>query len=379
MKLSEFTYHLPLERIAQEPVTPRDHSRVLILDKKSSRLQHRKFFEIEKFLQPGDVLVINDSKVIPARLLGRKKETGGKLEVFLLKEISPKTWEVLIGGHGRREGVIVKFGHGLEGKVVKKLADGVWHFRFNLGGKKFKDIIRKIGLTPTPPYIRQRSNLKKYQTVYAQKEGSVAAPTAGFHFTKKLINRLKKKGVQFECVTLHVGLGTFQSVKVKKVEKHRMHPEFVEVKKDVIRRLLAAKKEGRRIIAVGTTSVRVLETVLPKYVDKKNRGIQYSLSEVPTAVETKSKDGAFLQKFYPSTGSGYKIFENYKGWVDTFIYPGYKFRFTDAMITNFHLPESTLIMLVAAFAGRKKILQSYETAKREGYRFYSFGDAMFIY
>ena len=337
MKTSDFNYYLPKERIAQQPISPRDHSRLFILNRKTGETKHKKFYEIGDFLQPGDVLVLNNSKVIPARLLGRKKETGGKLEIFLLKRISPKTWEVLIGGHGRKQGIKVEFKQGLEGRVIK-LPDGIWHFRFNLAGSKLQKIIKKIGQAPTPPYIKQKSNLTKYQTVYAQKEGSVAAPTAGFHFTKRLINQLKKKGIQFEYVTLHVGFGTFQPVKARNIKQHKMHPEFVEVNKEVITRLWQARKNGQRIIAVGTTSVRVLETVLSK----------------------KSKGG-------------------FRGWVDTFIYPGYTFKSTDAMITNFHLPESTLIMLVSAFAGRKNILKVYETAKRKKYRFYSFGDAMLLF
>lgn len=343
MKTSDFYYHLPKERIAQKPISPRDYSRVFVLDRKTGKAQHKKFYEIGEFLRAGDVLVLNNSKVIPARLIGRKKQTGGQIEIFLLKKISARTWEVLLGGHSRREGIEIEFKQGLAGEIIKKLPNGIWsssarwHFRFNQGGKKFKETIKKIGQTPTPPYIKQKSNLTKYQTVYAQKEGSVAAPTAGFHFTKRLINKLKKKGIQFEYVILHVGFGTFQPVKVKNIEKHQMHPEFVEVKKDVIKRLLQAKKEGRRIIAVGTTSVRVLEIILPKK---------------------------------PQVG--------YRAWVDKFIYPGYKFKFTDAMITNFHLPQSTLIMLVCAFAGRKNILKAYEIAKRKKYRFYSFGDAMLI-
>lgn len=346
MKLELFDYHLPKNLIAQVPQSPRDHSRLLILDRKSGKISHHKFFEVEKFLKAGDVLVLNDSKVIPARLWGRK-ETGGKLEVLLLKKISPKVWEVLMGGKGRREGLKINFKKSLKGEIIKKLPRGIWHLKFNYSGKKFDNILQKIGEAPTPPYIKQKSNLKKYQTVYAQKEGSVAAPTAGFHFTKSLINKLKKKGVQFEFVTLHVGFGTFEPVRVDDIEKHKMHPEFVEVKRNVIRRLLQAKKEGRKIVAVGTTSVRVLETVFKNQTGRRE-----------------------LIRALPRGG--------FHGWINTFIYPDYKFKFVDALITNFHLPKSTLLMLVSAFAGRKRILKAYEIAKRKKYRFYSFGDAMLI-
>lgn len=346
MKLKLFDYQLPKEYIAQKPVSPRDHSRLLVLDRKSGKISHHKFFEIEKFLKPDDVIVVNNSKVIPARIWG-KKETGGKIEILLLKKISPQVWEVLLGGKGRKEGLKINLGKELKGEVIKKLPRGIWQLKFNYSGRKFDNIIKKIGEAPTPPYIKQKSDLKKYQTVYAQKEGSVAAPTAGFHFTKQLINKLKKKGVQFEYVTLHVGYGTFQPVKVENIEKHKMRPEFMEVKRDVLKRLLQAKKEGRRIVAVGTTSVRVLETVF-----KNQTGRARINSRLPR--------GGFHE------------------WINLFIYSGYKFKFTDALITNFHLPKSTLLMLISAFAGRKNILKAYEIAKRRRYRFYSFGDAMLI-
>lgn len=362
MKLSLFNYHLPKKYIAQKPVSPRDHSRLLILDRNSGKIAHHRFYEIEKFLKPGDVLVMNNSKVIPARLWGRK-ETGGKIEVLLLNKIFNQVWEVLIGGKGRKEGLKVKFSKKLKGKIIQKLPDGIWQMRFSIGGEKFKTILQKIGEVPTPPYIKQKSNLKKYQTIYAQKEGSVAAPTAGFHFTKKLINRLKKRRVQFEYITLHVGYGTFQPVKEENIKKHKMYPEFVEVKKGVIQRLQKAKKEGRRIVAIGTTSVRVLETVMG------NRR---------ASAQWRQKIGVVAP-----------IYTNdFKGWINLYIYPGYKFKFIDALITNFHLPKSTLLMLVSAFAkapadrsafaGRTKILKAYEIAKRKKYRFYSFGDAMLI-
>jgi len=356
MKLELFDYQLPKKYIAQKPISPRDHSRLLVLERKSGKISHHQFFEIEKFLEPSDIIVMNNSKVFPARLWGKKEETGGKIEVLLLKKLSPLVWEILIGGKGRKEGLVVNFSQGLKGKVIKKRSGGIWQMQFNCPGKKFQEIIKKIGEAPTPPYIKQKSDLKKYQTVYADKEGSAAAPTAGFHFTKSLINKLKKKGIQFEYVTLHVGFGTFQPVKVKDIEKHKMHSEFVEIKKDVLSRLLKAKKEKRRIIAVGTTSVRVLETVMGR---------------------------PRINSRLPACG--------FKGWINLFIHPGFKFKFVDILITNFHLPKSTLLMLVSAFVspcgtsadrsafvGRKNIFKAYQEAMRKKYRFYSFGDAMLI-
>ena len=285
---------------------------------------------------------MNNSKVIPARLLG-EKETGGKMEVFLLNKVGRGQWEVLVGGKGQKEGLIILFPKNLKARLVERKDGGAWIVGFNKTGGEFEKIYKRIGEAPVPPYIKQKSDLKEYQTVYAKKEGSVAAPTAGFHFTKELISKLKKDGVEFQEVTLHVGLGTFQPVKVSDITKHKMHPEFVEVPKETLIKLWRAKKEGRRIIAVGTTSVRVLETVMAELKDKKN---------LPD--------------------------KSFKGWVNIFIYPGFKFKFVDAMITNFHLPESTLLMLVSAFAGRKNILSAYEIAKQKNYRFYSFGDAMLI-
>ncbi|MFA6525336.1 MAG: tRNA preQ1(34) S-adenosylmethionine ribosyltransferase-isomerase QueA [Patescibacteria group bacterium] len=342
MYLRHFSYHLPKKHIAQKPINPRDHSRLLVLDKNAGSIQHKHFFDIINFLDKGDIVVMNNSKVIPARLLGEKK-TGGKMEIFLLNRVSKGQWEVLVGGKGQKENLIVLFPKNLKAKLIERKDGGTWVASFNKKGEEFEKIYKKIGEAPVPPYIKQKSDLKKYQTVYAKKEGSVAAPTAGFHFTKELIRKLKKKGVEFQEVTLHVGLGTFQPVKVSDITKHKMHPEFVEVPKETLKKIWQAKKEGRRIIAVGTTSVRVLETVMAGLKNEKNSPKQ-----------------------------------SYKGWVNIFIYPGFKFKFVDAMITNFHLPESTLLMLVSAFAGRKNILHAYEIAKKKNYRFYSFGDAMLI-
>jgi len=337
MKPEDFSYHLPKELIAQQPIKPRDRSRLLVFNRRTDRIKHDQFFCLDKYLHQGDVLVFNDTKVFPARLWG-KKQTGGKIEVFLLKSLQGKVWEVLIGGKVRRTGLVIKFGKNLQCEVIKKLGDGIWQVKFNKAPKQVLSIANQIGSTPTPPYIKKLAKLADYQTIYAKKTGSVAAPTAGFHFTKRLLGRLKKKGVRFEYITLHVGYGTFQPVKVDNIKKHKMHAEYAEMDSKTIKRLLKAKKEGRRIIAVGTTTVRTLEAVVKK-----------------------------------KTGS------SYKGWVNIFIYPGYKFRFIDAMITNFHLPQSTLLMLVSAFAGRKKVLEIYKKAVKKKYRFYSFGDGMLIW
>ncbi len=337
MRRSLFFYHLPQDRIAQRPIRPRDHSRLLVMDRRQHRLQHRHFYDLPKFLRSGDVLVFNNSKVFSARLAAHKA-SGGKLEVFLLRPYRGNTWEVLIGGKVRRVGAELRIGSKLRGTVIKRLAAGVWHVRFTMPPKAVYRIANQIGSTPTPPYIKQASRLADYQTVYAGPVGSVAAPTAGFHFTNRLLRQLRQMGVQQEYVTLHVGLGTFQPVKVDDITQHQMHPEFVEVDQATARRIHTARREGRRIIAVGTTSVRVLETALAT-----------------------ARPRAF------------------HGWVNTFIYPGYRFRMVDGMITNFHLPESTLLMLVSAFAGRKRILDAYHKAIQRGYRFYSFGDGVLIY
>ena len=345
MRLSLFDYKLPKNLIAQKPMRPRDNSRLLVLNKRQKTISHHKFYEIEKFLNPGDVLVLNNSKVIPARLYGRREGTGGKLEIFLLRQLNTNTWECLVGGRRARVGLKLNFSKTLKGELLKKLDEQKWQIRFNKCGQSLEKEIYKIGQTPTPPYIKKQLTINNqqlaanYQTVYARHDGSVAAPTAGFHFTKRLLNKLKKKGVQFEFLTLHVGLGTFAPVKTQKIENHKMHPEFAVLNKSTCTRLNKAKKEGRRIITVGTTSVRVLESVANKKAQLK-----------PTTQD-----------------------------INLFIYPGYKFKFTDCLITNFHLPKSTLLMLVSAFASRPLILKVYQQAIKKKYRFYSFGDAMFIY
>lgn len=387
MRLKDFDYSLPNELIAQEPTRPRDHSRLLVLDKKTGRIEHKHFFDISDYLKSGDVLVLNNSKVFPARLFGKKSLTGGRVEIFLLKKEDPalstissprpsgtpllirrggggegvtdgerskeEVWQCL--ARNGKVGVEIIFEKGLRAEIVKKNDDETYDVKFNKSGKKFMSLIEKIGQMPLPPYIRQETknkNFKKqenlpagrqardkfYQTVYAdsKKMGSVAAPTAGLHFTPRLIKQLKKKGVQIEYITLHVGLGTFAPVKTDDITEHKMHAEWVEIDGKTMDRIKKAKKEKRRIIAVGTTSARALESVLPS--SKKS----------------------------------------FAGRVDIFIYPPYKFKIIDAMITNFHLPKSTLLMLISALAGKKNIDKAYQEAIKKKYRFFSFGDAMFI-
>lgn len=337
MRRSLFSFHLPTSRIAQAPIRPRDHSRLIVMDRTRPRLRHRHFYDLPHFLRSGDVLVFNNSKVFPARLAAQKI-SGGTLEIFLLRPWRGYIWEVLIGGKVRRPGTEIVVAKGLRGQVIRQRPGGVWHIRFYQSPSRVREIATEIGETPTPPYIKRATRLANYQTVYARHEGSVAAPTAGFHFTTSLLARLDRMGVQREEVTLHVGLGTFQPVKADDIIQHHMHAEYVSVDRATARRIHMARQEGRRIIAVGTTSVRTLETALA--------------TTQPRA---------------------------YHGMINTFIYPGYQFQMVDGLITNFHLPESTLLMLVSAFAGRKRVLDAYTKAIRRGYRFYSFGDAMLIY
>ncbi len=348
MKLSDFSYNLPEELIASAPASPRDHSRLLVVDRRSGRLEHRRFFNIVDYLRTGDVLVINDSKVIPARLLG-KKTSGGAVEIFLSKPLAvtpakkaapSEIWECLIKGKHMRPGTRVDFSKTFFAVVGEKTGD-TWAVSFNKSGAQFRRALARYGQTPLPPYIKPsaKASAARYQTVYADAShaGSVAAPTAGLHFTPRLLAALRKKGVVIQKVTLHVGLGTFLPVRVEDVTKHRMHGEWVEVSAAVKKTINAARKRGGRIIAVGTTSVRSLEAAFADSPDKA-----------------------------------------FKGSVEIFIYPSYRFRAVDGMITNFHLPESTLLMLVSAFATRSIIRRAYAAAIKERYRFYSFGDAMLI-
>jgi len=341
MDISLFDYFLPKEQIAQHPISPRDSARLLCVEREQGYLEDDRVSDLSNLLKKGDVLVFNNSKVIPARLIG-KKSTGGKAEVFLLTQKSGDTWETMLGGKRIHKSSKIFFPQKILATVIEKNTEGVGLVKFSLSGPKLQRAIKHIGKTPLPPYIHERARSSQYQTVYAneKKSGSVAAPTAGLHFTPRLLKRIKRAGVQLEFVTLHVGLGTFAPVKVQDITKHKMHPEFVDVDAATLSRIMAAKHQGRRIIAVGTTIVRVLESVLPK--SKKEK-----ISSV-------------------------------KKWINPFFYPGYTFHAVDGLLTNFHLPKSTLIMLVAAFAGRENILRAYQHAIRAGYRFYSFGDAMLI-
>ncbi|MFH0956115.1 MAG: tRNA preQ1(34) S-adenosylmethionine ribosyltransferase-isomerase QueA [Candidatus Falkowbacteria bacterium] len=351
MQLKDFDYYLPKNLIAQKPIVPRDRSRLLILEKKIGKIQHKHFYNVVDYLKKGDVLVLNNTKVMPARLIGKRMKTGGKAEVFLLKKIKANVWQCLIGGQKRKENLQVEFGGGLKAEIIKNNLDGTWNVKFNKRGAVFMKLVEKIGRVPLPPYIKSSSakaseDKANYQTVYAddKKIGSVAAPTAGFHFTPALLKKLKNKGVQIEYVTLQVGLGTFAPVKVDNITKHKMHSEYVEVNKKTLENIMKAKSEGRKIIAVGTTSVRTLESV-------------------------------FLSKRSPTSNMEVGLL---KSWTNIFIYPGYKFKIIDAIITNFHLPKSTLLMLISAFAGREKVFKAYRGAIKKKYRFYSYGDAMLI-
>lgn len=340
MKTSDFYFDLPQELIAQDPLEDRSSSRLLVLDKESGKTQHRVFRDIIEYLNPGDCLVVNNTKVIPARLYGSKIGTDAKIEVLLLKRRENNVWETLVKpGKKCRVGARISFGEGLLiGEVIDVVDEGNRLIRFEYEGI-FEEILDKLGQMPLPPYIHhQLKDKNRYQTVYAKHDGSAAAPTAGLHFTPELLEEIKKKGVHIAHVTLHVGLGTFRPVKVEDVTDHHMHSEFYIVEPEQAELINRVKKEGRKIVAVGTTSCRTLESA--------------------------TDENGILK-----AGSG---------WTDIFIYPGYSFKMIDRLITNFHLPESTLMMLVSALAGKDKIMAAYEEAVKERYRFFSFGDAMFI-
>ena len=340
MKTADFDYELPQELIAQDPLEQRDSSRLLILDKKTGERTHRIFHDIIDYLHEGDCLVINNTKVIPARLIGEREGTGGKVEVLLLKRKTDNVWETLVKpGKKARPGMRLSFGGGLLHAEVQEVVDeGNRLIRFEYEGI-FEEILDQLGQMPLPPYItHQLKDKNRYQTVYAKYEGSAAAPTAGLHFTEELLQKIQEKGVKIARVTLHVGLGTFRPVKVENVSEHHMHSEFFMIDEEAAEKINRAKETGHRVICVGTTSCRTVE----------------SAADENGHLEAKS------------------------GWTQIFIYPGYKFKVLDCLITNFHLPESTLIMLVSALAGREHVLAAYEEAVKERYRFFSFGDAMFI-
>lgn len=340
MKVSEFNYNLPEELIAQVPIKNRDMSRLMVLDRKNKTIEDKIFKDILDYLKPGDCLVRNNTKVIPARLYGVKEETGANIEFLLLKRIEGDTWETMVHpGRRLKPGTKVTFGEGLlKAEILEVLEGGNRKVHFEYDGI-FNEILDKIGLMPLPPYIHETLKEKdRYQTVYAKHEGSSAAPTAGLHFTDELLEKIKEKGVEIANVTLHVGIGTFRPVKVETIEEHDMHSEHYYIKQEDAEKINKAKQNGGRIIAIGTTSCRVLESVADENGQVK---------------ET-------------------------EGDTNIFIYPSYKFKCIDALITNFHLPESTLIMLVSALAGKQYIMEAYEHAVKEKYKFFSFGDAMFI-
>lgn len=341
MKVEEFDYNLPEELIAQTPLKERSSSKLLILDKKTGKITHEKFYNIIDYLKPGDALVLNDTKVLPARLIGEKEETKAIIEVLLLKNIENDLWECLVKPARRvKKGTIVTFGHGkLKARCIKELNDGIRHFELIYEGI-FYELLDELGTMPLPPYIHEKlKDSSRYQTIYAKEPGSSAAPTAGLHFTEELLEKITKKKVKICYVTLHVGLGTFRPVNVEKIEDHKMHSEYYIMSDEVAKTLNETKKRGGRIISVGTTSTRVLETIT-----SKNEG----------------------------------MFKEESGFTNIFIYPGYQFKAVDALITNFHLPKSTLIMLVSALATKENIMNAYKIAIEEKYRFFSFGDAMFI-
>ena len=339
MKTDDFDYYLPEELIAQSPLKNRDHSKLLILDRKTGNIIHERFDNIINYLDENDVLVLNNTKVIPARLIGIKEETNAVIEVLMLKELENNIWECLCKPAKRvKLGTIINFSDELKLECVYEGEDGIRRFKFIYKGILL-EILDKLGEMPLPPYIHEKLEDKsRYQTVYAKKDGSAAAPTAGLHFTKELLEKIKNKGIEIEEITLHVGLGTFRPVNVEDVTKHKMHSEYYEMDKKTANNLNKAKNEGKRIISIGTTTTRTLETIMNLYNE----------------------------------------FKECSGWTDIFIYPGYKFKAIDSLITNFHLPKSTLIMLVSAFAGKNNIMNAYNDAVKNKYRFFSFGDSMFI-
>ncbi len=340
METKDFDFYLSNELIAQTPLKNRDSSRLLILDKKTGKVEHSYFYNIIDFLNSGDCLVLNDTRVLPARLIGKREDTGGKIEFLLLKRIDLDTWKVLVKpGKRAKPGSRFIFGDGsLCAEVINIDEEGSRIIKFEYEGI-FEEILDRLGQMPLPPYITEKLEEKeRYQTVYSKNQGSVAAPTAGLHFTKELLGKIEEKGIRIAYITLHVGLGTFRPVKTEKIEEHKMHSEFYIIDELAANIINSTKNQDNKIVAVGTTSCRTLESAA-------------------------DEDG----KVKPSSG-----------WTDIFIYPGYSFKIVDNLITNFHLPESTLIMLVSALAGREKVLKAYEIAVKERYRFFSFGDAMFI-
>lgn len=336
MNLSDFNYHLPKELIAQRPCSPRHASRLLVLDKKTGKVEHRRFRDVADYFRKGDLLILNNTKVIPARILG-KRETGGKVEILLLREVSSGEWEALLRNAGRiRQGEEILLDKELSAEVTEKMERGKTRLKFT--GEI--NLWKKLGSMPLPPYIRREADsedVRTYQTVYAEKDGAIAAPTAGLHFSGAVFDRLKEKGVEKDYLTIHVGWGSFQSVKTANIEGHRMEKEYYEVSESLCRKIQETKSSGRRVIAVGTSTTRALETI--------------------------AGNGSFTAS---------------SGFTDLFIYPPFQFKVIDGLVTNFHLPGTTLIMLVSAFCGKEKVLNAYREAIKEKYRFYSYGDAMLV-
>ena len=340
MNVKDFEFYLPEELIAQHPLEQRDSSRLMVLDKETGKIDHKTFHDIVEYLNEGDTLVLNNTRVLPARLIGEKEESGGKIEFLLLKRIEGDKWECLAKpGKSAREGRRFTFGGGkLKAEVIEVKEDGNRIVEFYYDGI-FEEVLDSLGEMPLPPYIHERlEDKERYQTVYSKEEGSAAAPTAGLHFTKELLEQIKEKGVNVVYLTLHVGLGTFRPVKVENIEDHDMHSEYYHLSKETADIINETKKRGNKVISVGTTSTRTLETIGDENGEVREQS----------------------------------------GWTNIFIYPGYKFKIVDRLITNFHLPESTLIMLVSTLAGKEHVMHAYEEAVKEKYRFFSFGDAMFI-
>ncbi|WP_426349226.1 tRNA preQ1(34) S-adenosylmethionine ribosyltransferase-isomerase QueA [Alloiococcus sp. CFN-8] len=340
MKVKDFYFDLPEELIAQHPLEQRDASRLMVVNQVTGEIEHKTFGDIIEYLNPGDTMVLNDTRVLPARLIGEKDGSGGKIEFLLLKRLGDDTWECLAKpGKRARVGATFTFGNGeLKAEVIEVLENGNRIIKFSYSGI-FEEVLDSLGEMPLPPYIHETlEDKERYQTVYSKEEGSAAAPTAGLHFTKELLEKIKNKGINIVFITLHVGLGTFRPVKAEDIESHEMHSEFYIMSQEAAEVINSTKAQGNKIVAVGTTSCRTLETI----------------------------------------GDSQGKVRAQSGWTDIFIYPGYTFKVVDQLITNFHLPESTLIMLVSALAGKENVLKAYETAVKERYRFFSFGDAMFL-
>lgn len=340
MKVTDFDFYLPEELIAQHPMEKRDEARLMVMNKENGEIEHKVFKDIIDYLEPGDCLVLNDTRVLPARLIGSKEGTGGKIEFLLLKRVDKDTWETLVKPGKRAQiGTRFEFGEGeLKAEVIGLGEEGSRIVKFQYEGI-FEEVLDKLGQMPLPPYITEKLEDKEmYQTVYSREQGSAAAPTAGLHFTKELLEKIKEKGINIAFLTLHVGLGTFRPVKVENIEEHNMHSEYYCMSKATADIINKTKENGKNVIAVGTTSCRTLETI----GDENGRIKEQS------------------------------------GWTNIFIFPGYKYKIVDRLITNFHLPQSTLIMLVSALSGKENVMNAYETAVREKYKFFSFGDAMFV-